>query len=220
MKKQALGLRSRPQLDVDIFSRRPPLGDPLIRREVNYEVFDDGHSLGMLFTKLLKRIGALAQTLRVALSPISVVDYMMRVLDGIGEGGAKQGGFFSLVRRFAGRASSADRRATIIGSLLAVLELAKRGVLQVSQAADQAEITLSLGESEESVEAGREQGEARESSEMAVEVTTVENVVPFVRRRAAGEDREIDEQESSVTEHDVPVWSAIEGDELREANRD
>lgn len=173
-KARARALSAMPQLGVDVFVRSDrkallPTAEMLAEPE-------DVSSLGVLFGRLMKRIGSAASSYRIRLESISVVSYMMKVVDTLG--GLKEAGstlqFRSLLRGFAdvkrrslteqqakqsslegslssgrgsvssGRGSMDGSRGLVIGSFIAVLELVKRGLVQVSQTEEEGDIRLQL----------------------------------------------------------------------------
>jgi segregation and condensation protein A len=162
-KERARALIQTPQLDVDIFARRDhaackPTPEMLRAPE-------DGLDLGILFGSLLKRIGETGKKLRIIAEPVSVIDFMMRILDKLSptkiEGeidslvSQKPRGFFSLVSELIGgspkksKNSESQKEAVVKGSLIAgfvaVLELVKRGVVTVKQESPNSDIDISLG---------------------------------------------------------------------------
>lgn len=164
-KERAHDLVRTPQLGVDTFTR---VDRSLFRPSTDILVEDeDGQSLAVMFVRLLKRIGETANSFRVRLESISVVDFMMRTLNTLQTmpaGGPRKRSFITLVRDFvrAGRGGAGEavgRRGMVIGSFVAVLELVKRGVVSVSQSIDAGEITveLRLQEASEDEALGEEQ---------------------------------------------------------------
>ncbi len=168
VKLQALHFQKTPQLGFDTFVRRERNVISPIQSEVI--AAEDPQSLGFSFVKLLKRIGATLDSLRIQLEPISVVNYMMRVINTLQvlptqiKNDHSTGTFFRLLalfknedlsRRGTGDDSGRDKhvlqelqrktnRGVVIGSFIAVLELVKRGVLTVFQGAEEGDIELSL----------------------------------------------------------------------------
>lgn len=166
-KRRAEELMATPQLGADTFTRidrRALLPTPEMLAEP-----EDVTSLALLFGKLLKRVGKSARSFQVRFDSISVVSYMMKIVDSFsGQRGASLT-FASLAQRFArlrrghfetgdgsnvyrpGTGSSELRpsepadRPVLIGAFCAVLELVKRGVLQVAQERESGDISLSLG---------------------------------------------------------------------------
>lgn len=155
-KLRAEALMSMPQLGVHTFSRfdkkalRPTpemLAEP-----------EDGLELGKIFSLLMKRIGGAAKSLRILAEPVSVVTYMMKFIDKLsdsknivnfGEFSRNGGSFLSILGQIVGIKKvknieeKAQVRASVVAGFVAVLELAKRGVLSVSQ--DDKDIQMILG---------------------------------------------------------------------------
>lgn len=115
------------QLEVDVFS---PKKQVLELESSGEEVWGDGQLIGEVFFRLLKRIGEGIRGFRVKLEPITVVKYMVHVVDVLSRLGSGRRSFIDVVRGIKDQASS---RAKITGSFVAALELAKRGILQVDQ---------------------------------------------------------------------------------------
>lgn len=143
-KKRATALRARPQLGLDTFVRRN------LEEPVNDMGFENESSLSLTqsFVALLSRIGERGRKYFVRSESISIVDSMMKILsvfERVSPGVSL--GFFQLVRRFrtspGSSASSGsedpraeDTRATVVGTLLAVLELCRRGVISAQVSGD------------------------------------------------------------------------------------
>ncbi len=169
-KRRARALVELPQLGVDVYSRNDrralqPTPEMLAEPE-------EVTSMGLLFARLLKRIGGAMKSYRVRLESISVVSYMMKIVDSLGgmteaknEVGSlpAQGrrtfssllsGFISTGVHDKKRESSApgknvasladEQKGIVIGSFIAVLELVKRGFIHAVQPSDREEITLEL----------------------------------------------------------------------------
>ena len=167
-KRRARALVELPQLGVDVFSRNDrralqPTPEMLAEPE-------EVTSMGLLFARLLKRIGGVMSSYRVRLDSISVVSYMMKIVDSLGEfagstpgsgatDGLRSGGrktFSSLLGSFfksgaasssaasAGESKAVQNRSVVIGSFIAVLELVKRGFVHVAQPSDHEDITIEL----------------------------------------------------------------------------
>jgi segregation and condensation protein A len=157
-KQRATKLRQTSQLGVDTFQR--------LDRKATEAFSDeelgpqDGSSLASAFSALLKRIGNTASTFKIRMESISVVSYMMKILDDLQLGGkaiAKAGSFRHLVQRYAGLRSMSKGtvpdnseiphvRGVVVGSFIAVLELCRRGVLAAEQDSDSSDILLTLQE--------------------------------------------------------------------------
>lgn len=158
-KTRAQLLMSTPQLGADTFTRldrRALLPTPEMLAEP-----EEVTTLALLFSKLLHRVGKTAKTFQVRFESISVVSYMMKIVDSFtGQNGGALS-FTSLASRFSrirrGKpgaggntdgltaAEQAAERPVVIGAFCAVLELVKRGVLCVAQERDSADIQISLG---------------------------------------------------------------------------
>lgn len=163
-KSRAVALRRTPQLGVDTFYRTDrkalkPTAEMLAQPESVY-------NLGTLFAKLLKRIGDSAGMLRISVEPVSVVSYMMRIVDAfsskgedkeevLGRGEALS--FSKLIRRFVPSklkdkirseetrdAGLRQSRGVVIGTFVAALELVKRGLMSASLAEEESDVFLSL----------------------------------------------------------------------------
>ncbi len=141
---RARALRCTPQLGVHTFCRKDrkalqPTPEMLAEPE-------DVHSLGALFVAMLKRIGDSAGY-TIAAQPVSVVTFMVRIVDSLGEkvrklvgdgmvseGRARKTSFVRLLTILAPTHKSTaeianPHRMTVIGGFVAVLELVKRGLL-------------------------------------------------------------------------------------------
>ncbi len=164
-KSRARALSAMPQLGVDTFSRidrrsLQPTPEMLAEPE-------EVTSLALLFGRLLKRIGGALNSYRIRLEPISVVSFMMKIVDTLGQKDSPgadvppiEGSFRALVRKFrslaaaenapdkkptgASDAPEGEDRSVVIGSFIAVLELVKRGFLQAFQNSDREDIRLEL----------------------------------------------------------------------------
>ncbi len=162
-KQRAKEIRALPQLGATTFSRRDrsitaPQPEAL-------EVDEEIQSIGFTFVRLLKRIGESVQSMRISLEPVSVVDCMMKIIDAFSiKTGVKSAArsFYSVLReRWAMNVDLAEaaqdedaesaearlkleRRNVFIGNFIAVLELVKRGVLNVEQQRESADIQLSI----------------------------------------------------------------------------
>ncbi len=163
-KQRAQALMQLPQLGVDVYSRtdRQALqatGEMLAEAE-------EVDTLAMNFARLLKKIGGLAKTYAIRLEEVSVVSYMMKIIDGLFEqkkNHVKSFTFSSIMQGFLGLkfrkfnlSSSLSKKArsnkgVIIGSFAAVLELMKRGVLKASQINEYDDILIDLCINEEQI---------------------------------------------------------------------
>ena len=148
-KKQAQALINLPQLGVDTFNRvdrKALLPTPEMLAEP-----EDAQSLGKMFGSLLKRIGFNSGGLRIGVSSISVVSYMMRIVDiiTVPTKNISSMCFSSLLKKFYEQGQSESKegkvinsKGIVIGSFVAVLELVKRGLLSVKQDEESADIEL------------------------------------------------------------------------------
>jgi chromatin segregation and condensation protein Rec8/ScpA/Scc1 (kleisin family) len=117
-KQRAQELVQRPQLGIDTFSRRvkielPPEsqeeGAP--QEEAGPFEQEDSNTLTTLFARLLRRVGAGMSFLRVRLEPISVVKYMMQIVDAF-QGdvpSSRRTSFSELLRSFTVRSSTSGQ---------------------------------------------------------------------------------------------------------------
>ncbi len=155
-KKRAETLVKLPQLGVDTFTRidkKALLPTP----EMYLEESEDPQSLSTFFYKLLKRVGSAVNSMRIRLEPISVVSFMMKIIDNVqgelavGDVHQKKS-FATLIRGFLSAGargqsetvtSKAEARGVVIGSFMAVLELVKRGLISVAQEGDCSSIEIS-----------------------------------------------------------------------------
>ena len=152
-KMRAESLLSRPQLGRTAFARptRALQVTPLESEESDMEL-GDAVSLGTLFLQLMKRIGSSVTTLRIALEPISIVSYMMKVVDALRvdslehERSRAPRSFLEIIRGMLGgrdtRPESA--RAAVLGGFLALLELMKRGIVTGRQDDEQIELVMNF----------------------------------------------------------------------------
>ncbi|MFN8389197.1 MAG: segregation/condensation protein A [Bdellovibrionota bacterium] len=164
---RAQALIELPQLGVNVYSRNDraallPTPEMLAEPE-------EVNTLASLFGKLIRRVGGAMSSYRIRLESISVVSYMMRIVDALnGAAGGEsiesqlQAGtrrsFREFVRGFlrlesggrtrevkvGDRTLSAADRGVITGSFIAVLELMKRGLLSAVQREDAADIEIQL----------------------------------------------------------------------------
>jgi segregation and condensation protein A len=144
---RAQALMLSPQLDVDTFIRRDKAAI-VIPPEMIAEG-EEPQRLGSLFLSLLKRVGGLARTISISVEPISIVSYMMKLVDNL-----KQTSFkgpqtllslnASLINAFKGINNPESSRNIVLGSFIAILELAKRGLVKVTQEGDYGEMKLEL----------------------------------------------------------------------------
>jgi len=121
-------LISAPQLGIDVFApRRMQLE---LEDDSCPEIRGDGLQIGRLFFKMLKRIGEAATGFRIRLEPVTVVKYMVSVVDRLSAMGGSALKFLDIV---GGIDEIGSSRAKITGAFIATLELAKRGIVTVTQ---------------------------------------------------------------------------------------
>lgn len=148
-KGRAEALRALPQHGVDTFSRNDrrvliPTAEMIAEEEESI------NGLALAFMGLLKRIGATAQFFKIQLESVSVVHYMMRIVERLKK--LHNLSFYTFLKDFSAESDkSKDLKTNIIGSFIAILELAKRGVIVAEQENEQANFKLSyrLRENEE-----------------------------------------------------------------------
>ncbi len=128
-KLRAQALISHPQLDVDIFLRKDK--DAVKPEPEEMGLGETSTRLGSLFLSLVKRVGGLGRRIVITIEPVSIVTYMVSIVDyfkNIKVKGAQS--FFSLVEE---NIKEDSIRNSVLGSFVAILELAKRGVVKVTQ---------------------------------------------------------------------------------------
>lgn len=139
-KGRADALRALPQHGVDTFSRNDrrvliPTAEMIAEEEESI------NSLALAFMGLLKRIGATAKFFKIQLESISVVHYMMRMVERLKK--SHNVSFYNFLKDFSvSTEKNKDLKANIIGSFIAILELAKRGVIIVEQEGEQGNFKL------------------------------------------------------------------------------
>jgi segregation and condensation protein A len=140
-KRRAAALGACSQLGLDTFARgRVDTSEQIT--ELSGEA--DAADLTSAFLALLRRIGKSAERYFVRLEPLSIVSYMMKVVDGLAS--ARRGSFLRFVRMFSPHAAS--HRGAVIATLIAVLELTRRGILSVSQGEGSSDFEFSLDATE------------------------------------------------------------------------
>lgn len=159
-KHRAEKLLGTPQLGVDVFAPRRMVIESE-NAELHEEVRGEGRHLGSLFFTLLKRIGVATTGFRVTLEPITVVKYMVSVLDILNI--KKAGKFLDVVRGIRDKGSL---KARVTGAFIASLELAKRGIISVNQLEDGISLDFKGGD----------------SSQLASEFDKASNVIELARR--------------------------------------
>lgn len=141
---RAQSLIDAPQLDVDTFIRRDKSA-----LSVPPEMLAEGEEpsrLGTLFHNLMKRVGGLSRTYRITSEPITIVSYMMRLVDNLKSPfiGGNHHLLMLATKLFRSSPVKESTRNIVLGSFVAVLELAKRGLIKVSQEHEYADLHLQL----------------------------------------------------------------------------
>ena len=129
---QFLGGRS--MLGVDVFEPQSLLGD-IEAPEVRYKPHD-AILLGLAFKALLKRVGKTNPTFTISVDSVTIVERMMSIVDRLRNAAAPVA-FEDLV-------PDQTSRGSIISSFLALLELAKRQMIQVRQDGMFSSVTIAL----------------------------------------------------------------------------
>lgn len=130
-------LGERPILGREVFAPPSSLSDYPIPPETYRE--HDPYLLGLAFKKLLEKTGNDDLRYEVSLDSVSIVDQMMRVLELL-TASEEPVEFELLVRRTSGE--SGFNRAYVVGTFIALLELCKRQVLQVTQEEENIRVAL------------------------------------------------------------------------------
>ncbi|MBP9838318.1 MAG: hypothetical protein KBC84_06355, partial [Proteobacteria bacterium] len=154
-KARAQALINTPQLGVDTFTRidkKSLLPTPEMLQEA-----DDVNSLGLLFASLVKRIGGLAKSYKVRFENVTVVSYMMKIVDLLKvKPNSNNFTFKSLYQNLLSISNTnknknpADHKLTfrektvVITSFGAILELVKRGIVNVTQENEAEDIKLQM----------------------------------------------------------------------------
>jgi len=144
---RAQALIESPQLDVDTFVRRDK--NAIV---VPPEMIAEGEEvsrLGKLFLALVKRVGGVNRTMNISIEPISIVSYMMKLVDSlkvqtIGGGQTLLSVAARLFRSGNISGDNENPRNIVLGSFIAILELAKRGLVKISQEDESSELKLEL----------------------------------------------------------------------------
>ena len=141
-KLQAIQLNSSPQLGINAFTR-------VNRKELpkgteDLEDNSDPMTLGSMFYNLLKRIGETVNSMKISFESISIVDFMMKIVDSFQDSeGQSANSFKELTKKFSRNYPKDQARGVVIGSFIAVLELVKRGVVTVSETGSASDFQLS-----------------------------------------------------------------------------
>lgn len=149
-KVRAEALINTPQLGVDTFIRADKNAI-----EIPSNMIAEGESLTRLtslFHSLLKKVGGLGSRLRISIEPVSIVDSMMKIVDTLKSlpsniSSNNTLNLISLLKNTYSKSefnSKTTSRNIIMGNFIAILELAKRGVLAVSQKSQSDEIEINL----------------------------------------------------------------------------
>ena len=168
-KLRAEALIELPQLGVDSFNRKDK--SALKPTSEMYAEPEDGLDLGNLFSALMRRIGNAAKSLRILAEPVSVVDLMMKFLDGLSNSTEKininstekkKSSFFRLLANVIGFSrkkkkqskskEKSELRNSLVAGFVAVLELAKRGVIAVNQDSQNINMVLGLDDAKEAIQ--------------------------------------------------------------------
>jgi segregation and condensation protein A len=143
---RALALVESPQLGVDTFVRNDKNAI-----KIPPEMIAEGESsirLGTLFMNLVKRVGGLGRSITISIEPVSIVSSMMKVVDALTTFFPKgKESFYSIIKKCYKKnelKTPETSRNIIMGSFVALLELAKRGVLEVTQENQSSEIFVTL----------------------------------------------------------------------------
>lgn len=148
-KTRAHAFLQLPQMGIDVHARGRNEELRMLPREM--EDGQDVVNLGQMFLKLLKRVGELGKQMRIQLESVSIVSFMMGIVDGLKQftpslavalpgnsSGQPAIGLWELtsylyrdkLQKDASPESPVSRRGVVIGSFIAVLELAKRGMVR------------------------------------------------------------------------------------------
>lgn len=145
-KSRAQALIEIPQLGVDTFIRSDKSAI-----EIPPEMIAEGDTssrLGSLFLSLVKRVGGLRKSMLITVEPVSIVSSMMKLVDALKKVSARgQQSFISLIGASYSKKDIVEPQAArnvVLGGFIAVLELAKRGMIQIHQDFQKGEISLSL----------------------------------------------------------------------------
>ena len=139
-KKRAEALTELPQLGFDTFTRNDKkalLPTPEMLQEP-----EDGSGLGEMFVALLKRIGAAGRSYAIRMEPVSVVSFMMRIVnvfeqrESVTSARSFRGLLAVFGRERKQQHNGASSRGMVIGTFIAILELMKRGLITGSQQED------------------------------------------------------------------------------------
>jgi segregation and condensation protein A len=147
-KAQATSLLQIPQFGLNTFGRGSK-EERMVTNEWEQDNFTgDIMHLGGMFVNLLKRVGGGAKSLLVRLEAVSIVQYMVKVVDQLNtKSHLSFSSMVSLLKEQSKEKTQEKDRSTrqglVIGTFLAMLELVKRGTIQATQTADDISISLS-----------------------------------------------------------------------------
>jgi segregation and condensation protein A len=149
-KSRAELLISHPQLGIEEFITKRVFVDPESKDTEHEEIQGEPLELGKFFFGLLKRIGEAGKVFKVKLESITVIKYMVSLLDRLTDLAAidskSKRGFLDLVSDCPDTASVKGR---LTGNFIATLELIKRGVVSVT--GDSGNFTLEVKNTDQNV---------------------------------------------------------------------
>ncbi|MCC6933690.1 MAG: segregation/condensation protein A [Deltaproteobacteria bacterium] len=143
-KARAEALRARPLLGYETFCRqeRAAFAD---NNSEQAPLQENPFTLATAMGELLKRIKDSTQSFLIRMESISVVSFMMKIVDSF-KTYADVVSYRTILSSFLvknnGKSEAGTLRGTLIGSFVAILELGKRGLVLASQSSDDAEIML------------------------------------------------------------------------------
>jgi segregation and condensation protein A len=162
---RALALVESPQLGIDTFIRNDKNAI-----KIPSDMIAEGESsmrLGALFMNLVKRVGGLGRSITISIEPVSIVSSMMKVVDALTTFFPKsKESFHSIIKKCYKKnelKTPEISRNIIMGSFIALLELAKRGILEVTQENQSSEIFISLRAGLNSNDASNDQSDIFQS---------------------------------------------------------
>lgn len=148
-KRRAELLLKQPQLGLQEFVTRRIFVDPQVDLVEHEEIGGEPMELGAYFFGLLKRIGEAGRLFKVRLESITVVKYMVEMMDKLSElvssGDVGKQKFYTVV---SGIRDSVSAKARLTGTFIATLELVKRGAVLVTGENGNFEIELTGGNSD------------------------------------------------------------------------
>ncbi len=140
-KLRAEALIASPQLGIDTFQRIDRSAVQVPPEELGEG--EDISRLGQLFLSLVKRVGGFARKMMISIEPISIVSHMMRIVDALKirnpEASVSTSSKFKYYVTDALNLEDTSKQVTgfavknaVLGSFIAILELAKRGLISIS----------------------------------------------------------------------------------------